>query len=292
MPTIDFVYDEKTIIIECKSDDKMEEICKNLCKEIKKDINSLTFIYDNQKIKNKFTFIEQANIFDKELNNMLILVFENDYLKELNNQKNKNEITLIYRIDDEKNLSDEENEEENEENEENKINIFCSDFVGINKELCSIIYKGQEYKLDSNFYLDEDSIKKPILTIQLKGINNITNISTMFSGCSSLLYSPDISKWDTSKITWMSSVFSSSNFTSIPDISSWDTSNVESMHEFFWNCRKLLYIPDISKWNTSKVEIMDFFLLVANLYKICQTYLNGTRVMLNKCLIFFINVKI
>jgi len=45
--------------------------------------------------------------------------------------------------------------------------------------------------------------------------------------CSSLIELPDISKWDTSKITKMNSLFS--------------------------ECSSLKQLPDISKWNTNEI---------------------------------------
>ena len=50
----------------------------------------------------------------------------------------------------------------------------------------------------------------------------------MFYGCSSLLYLPDISKFD--------------------------TSNIKSINDMFCDCFSLLFLSDISEWNTTKVK--------------------------------------
>ena len=50
--------------------------------------------------------------------------------------------------------------------------------------------------------------KNKILKIKIKGIENITNMSYMLDGCSSLLNLPDISKWNTNNVTDMYSMFS------------------------------------------------------------------------------------
>ena len=53
----------------------------------------------------------------------------------------------------------------------------------------------------------------------------------IFTGCSSLVSLPDISKWDMSKITNLALMFSDCrSLTSLPDISKWDTSKVTDMN--------------------------------------------------------------
>ena len=50
-------------------------------------------------------------------------------------------------------------------------------------------------------------------------------MSYIFSGCSSLILLPDISKWD--------------------------TNNVQDMSYIFSGCSSLRLLPDISKWNVN-----------------------------------------
>ena len=107
-------------------------------------------------------------------------------------------ITIIYEVNKEEE-DEEEDDCENEENEENenRIKLFDSDFVDNNKEKCKIIYNGKEIELKEYFDLKKFDKNKHLLTIKLKGINNITDASGMFSECNSLLSLPDIHKWDT-----------------------------------------------------------------------------------------------
>ena len=42
----------------------------------------------------------------------------------------------------------------------------------------------------------------------------------------------------------------------IPDISRWNTSKLTQMNNMFFNCKSLNSIPNISNWNMSKVKIM------------------------------------
>ena len=119
-----------------------------------------------------------------------------------------------------------------------KKNISKSDFTLINK-------KTKRYEED-----DE-------LEIQLIGAEKITDMSYMFSKCSSLI-SLDISNWKTSNIENMRFMFNHCNFSSLPnEISNIDTSKVNNMSSIFNKCGSLLTLPDISKWNTSNVRYMN-----------------------------------
>ena len=96
---------------------------------------------------------------------------------------------------------------------------------------------------------------------------NVTDLSCMFSGCSSLISLPDISKWDTKKVTKMSDMFSGcSSLISLPDISKWETKNITNMIGIFGGCSSLISLPDISKWNTKNVT---------NMFKGCHNLLNS-----------------
>ena len=55
-------------------------------------------------------------------------------------------------------------------------------------------------------------------------------MNSMFSGCSSLI--------------------------SLPDISKWNTNNVTNMYRLFYRCSSLSSLPDISKWNINNVKNM------------------------------------
>ena len=110
----------------------------------------------------------------------------------------------------------------------------------------------------------------------------------LFSGCSSLSYLPDISKWNLTDVKNINAMFSEcSSLISLPDISNWFNFNrdidyipklnnqckfgelfllfkTERDYEYigknisylFYKCLKLKYLPDISKWNTIDVVNM------------------------------------
>ena len=80
-----------------------------------------------------------------------------------------------------------------------------------------------------------DSLNKEYILLSNKIFCNITNMDSMFYGCSFLISLPDLSKFDTKNVTNMSSMFS--------------------------KCSSLITLPDISEWNTSSVLIWAIYLM-------------------------------
>ena len=77
-------------------------------------------------------------------------------------------------------------------------------------------------------------------------------IGGMLSGCSSLLSLPDISKWNTINIKYMSFMFREcSSLSSSPDISKWNINNVKDMKDMFDGCLNII----ISKIIKSKFKL-------------------------------------
>ena len=84
----------------------------------------------------------------------------------------------------------------------------------------------------------------------------------MFKSCSSLLFLPDISKWNTFNAKKINKMFSKcSSLTSLPDISKWNTKNIIDIGGLFSGCSSLLSIPDISKWNTPYLKNIDYLMM-------------------------------
>lgn len=81
--------------------------------------------------------------------------------------------------------------------------------------------------------------------------SQVTNMSSMFRGCSSLTSVPDM---HTSQVTNMNSMFyNCSSLTSVPDM---DTSQVTDMSSMFYNCSSLTTVPDMHTSNASDVTRM------------------------------------
>ena len=125
------------------------------------------------------------------------------------------------------------------------IRIFGDYFVRNNRDKCKMIIDDKEYGITTRYNVK--NYNKNILIIKIKVINNITNISGMFNGCSSLSSLPDISKWNTDNVTNMSwMLYGCSLLSSLPDISKWNTNNAIYIFGIFSECSSL----SISKWNT------------------------------------------
>ncbi len=94
--------------------------------------------------------------------------------------------------------------------------------------------------------------------------SRVTDMSEMFYAAEN--FNQDISNWDTSNVTDMSSMFSGEirgSFTSFnQDISNWDTSNVTDMSMMFFQNKN--FNQDIGNWNTSSVTNMGLMFYVAN----------------------------
>ena len=119
-----------------------------------------------------------------------------------------------------------------------------------------MIIDNKEYEITER--CDVKSETKNKLKIKLEGINNVTNMSYMFSFCSSLSSLPDISKWNTNNVNNMSHMFyGCSSLSSLPDISKWNTNNINDMSYIFYGCSSLSYLPDILKWNSNMMYIFN-----------------------------------
>ena len=186
-------------------------------------------------------------------------------MKQKNDYEEDNKITMIYKIP----------------KNQKFIKIFGIEFVKNNKNICKIVVDDKIYELQEKFDINNNN-KKDNINIVLNGINNSSNLSCMFSGCTTLislpdidkikienvidinnmLYEcsslsslPDISKWNTKNVKDISSMLQGcSSLQSLPDISGWDTSNLSKMSNLFKGCSSLVSLPDISKWKTDKVD--------------------------------------
>ena len=96
--------------------------------------------------------------------------------------------------------------------------------------------------------------------IQINFNNNfntskVTDMSGMFSGCSSLM-GLDLSSFNTSKVTGMSGMFNSCSSLTILDLSNFNTSKVTDMSYMFGGCSSLITL-NLSSFNTTNVTSMD-----------------------------------
>ena len=67
-------------------------------------------------------------------------------------------------------------------------------------------------------------------------------MKNMFYECSSLSSLPNISKWNTNKVTDMSYMFyGCSSLSSLPNISKQNTDNVRDMRSMFFDCSNTIF---------------------------------------------------
>lgn len=93
---------------------------------------------------------------------------------------------------------------------------------------------------------------------------NVTNMYSMFDGCSSLT-SLDLSSFNTGNVTIMSSMFyGCSRLTSL-NLSGFNTENVTMMNSMFYGCNRLTSL-NLSGWNTAKVTNM------AGMFRDCSSF--------------------
>ena len=93
--------------------------------------------------------------------------------------------------------------------------------------------------------------------------SNVTNMSSMFYGCSSLT-SLDLSSFNTLNVTNMSSMFDGCSSLTSLDLSSFNTLNVINMSSMFYICSSLTSL-DLSSFNTLNVTNM------SSMFYICSS---------------------
>ena len=75
---VSFDFEGRIVKIQCSTDDKMKDICQKYANKIERNLNSLIFLYGGNNLNFELSFKEQANIIDKERNEMSVLVYKNE----------------------------------------------------------------------------------------------------------------------------------------------------------------------------------------------------------------------
>ena len=219
--------------------------------EIKKNINNKTNIEYQERKTNTI----QSNTLN--LNNIYNMNNYNDYnnynrinsnsinnIKNINNNNNEyddiidiyNKIynsNIIYKIDENK----------------DKIRIFGKYFVENNKNKIKIEIEGKEYELMEYYKINN---KNKYLHIKIKEIENVTDMSYMFSGCSSLSNIKALQNWNVSNGNNFSFIFSEcSSLLDIKELENWNVSNGHDFSYMFYQCSSLSDIKGLENWNVS-----------------------------------------
>ena len=75
MASIKFIFNGNETIIQCKKKDKMSDICYKFCSKSDLNMENYFFIYGGNQLNLDLSFNEQANMIDKNKNEMSILVY-------------------------------------------------------------------------------------------------------------------------------------------------------------------------------------------------------------------------
>ena len=184
----------------------------------------------------------------------------------------------------------------------NKEDIFFNSqnnlYIGLDKDKEINNNYNNEFNYERNSFIYNSSPnefekvsnrREKLMYDDLKWNTKISVMKEIFSNCSSLIYIPDISEWDTSNIIDMNKVFyNCSSLPLLPDISEWNTSNVIDMNKMFYNCSSLLSIPDTSKWDIKNVSNMnEIYINCISLTSLPDIFLNKIINILNFIIISF-----
>ena len=75
---VTFALDGDRVIVQCAREDKMKDVCQKFSQKSGKDINSLTFFYDENHLNLEKSFQNVVNPIDNNNNKMLIIVHSNE----------------------------------------------------------------------------------------------------------------------------------------------------------------------------------------------------------------------
>ena len=107
--------------------------------------------------------------------------------------------------------------------------------------------------------------------------SSVINMSSMFNGCSSLT-SIDLSNFDTSSVANMPAMFRGCSSLTDLNLSNFDTRNVIDMSSMFFGCSSLISI-DLSNFDTSSVTNMSYlFYNCSSLSSLNLSYFNTNQV--------------
>jgi surface protein len=133
-----------------------------------------------------------------------------------------------------------------------EIKIYNEEFITNNIKRAKMIINSKQYKLKENI----ENPKRPF-KIEIKFLDNIIKLNSMFSNCKSLYSINNFKNLNTKYLKTIFELFAGCNSLSyIDDISNWNINNINNISKLFCECSKIKELPDISKWNISNVNNM------------------------------------
>ena len=203
-----------------------EYILKNYFEEINNNYNHKNEIIYIIKGINKIT--NMSSMFEDCNDLTFILIIPNNNSLQTLDKKNENHLKNTFSISPsiESNL--------NMINDGKRNDSFNGSYSLFYNELSSIFEYSDKNQFNISEFLEIKNISFSLIN------DTVTDISSIFSGCGSLITLPDISKWNISNVVNMSNMFYGCNeLIKIPDISKWNTSNIKDMRNLFYGCNAL-----------------------------------------------------
>ena len=214
--------------------------------ELLKNINTVDNFNINI-IKDLVKVNEDNNIINKFKNiyNIYKKINDKDYIeiKVNDNNEDKENKKIIYDIEDFNKM----------------VPIFGKQFVENNKEKCYIIYNNRKYRLQNYFKFEKNGLNE----IELQEVDQLKNLSYMFTFAFSIKNFNFLSEWDLSNVENISYMFAATNINDLRPVSGWNTKNIKNMTGLF--CLEYDKTPNsitdlnpLKNWDVSNVEDMSF----------------------------------
>ena len=201
MVEIEFIFNQKQIVINTEKEEKMKNICYKFAQIVGKDINNLLFTYNGENINGDFTFIQQAYIKDQYKNKITIFVTE----KNINNINIEDAPLPVFANNNSTDFFQIKFDEMTQKNELNELRNIIDKFNTDIKYIINIFNNAIEnmeiyYKIkcnkinkicynNNNYFINEDNYRDLIKDINQvindnslnNKINNILNIYKKFN---------------------------------------------------------------------------------------------------------------
>ena len=194
----------------------------NYLKQLKEKIDKLNddingIISRLKKVKENFQYYYDLN--KKIINNFNLDKINYEILYNVNNINKNNTLKVIDDIINENNIKNKTKkilDLYNKMNADSTISLlydcqqknsklFGGKFIENNKDICKMRIDGKEYQISETF--DFNKFNKELVTIKLKGMKNVSDMTEMFSNTSLLLSATDLSKCYTSNVYCMERLF-------------------------------------------------------------------------------------
>jgi surface protein len=115
------------------------------------------------------------------------------------------------------------------DNNLNNLNTIIEGMSFINTNFSDLYLGDFSINFEKTYSINEIEKYEPFLCYD--------SLNSLFAGCSSLRFLPDISKWNLENVRCINNLFlGCTSLIRLPDISKWETKNIKYMNSLFKNC--------------------------------------------------------